>query len=147
MALAQRKVLLLAADDFEDMELLYPLYRLIEEDVAVTVAGLDDHPVRGKKGYGPLPVDTTVGQVAESDFDALVIPGGYAPDKLRRSETVLDLVRAFDDAAKPIAFICHAGLGPDLSQDHQGPAGHQRRRHPRRHDQRRRRLGGPGDRG
>jgi protease I len=109
MTLAQRNVLILAADEFEDMELLYPRYRLIEEDVAVTVAGLDDHPVRGKKGYGPLPVDTTVSQVAEADFDALVVPGGYAPDKLRRSETVLDLVRAFDEAGKPIAFICHAG--------------------------------------
>jgi protease I len=112
MALAQRTVLILAADDFEDMELLYPLYRLIEEEVAVTVAGLDDHPVRGKKGYGPLPVDTTVAQVEEADFDALVIPGGYAPDKLRRSDAVLDLVRAFDEAGKPIAFICHAGWVP-----------------------------------
>jgi protease I len=112
MALIQRNVLILAADDFEDMELLYPLHRLIEEGVAVTVAGLDDHPVRGKKGYGPLPVDTTVDQVAEPSFDALVIPGGYAPDKLRRSDVVLDLVRAFDTAGKPIAFICHAGWVP-----------------------------------
>ena len=112
MVLAQRKVLLLAADDFEDMELLYPLYRLAEEDVTVTVAGLDDHPVRGKKGHGPVPVDTTVDRVAEGDFDALVIPGGFAPDKLRRSQTVLDLVRAFDEAGKPIAFICHAGWVP-----------------------------------
>jgi protease I len=112
MALNQRNVLILAADDFEDMELLYPLHRLIEEGVTVTVAGLDDHPVRGKKGYGPLPVDTTVDQVAEPSFDALVIPGGYAPDKLRRSDVVLDLVRAFDTAGKPIAFICHAGWVP-----------------------------------
>jgi len=112
MALAGRKVLLLAADDFEDTELLYPLYRLAEEEVAVTVAGLDQRPVRGKKGHGPVPVDTTVGQVAEKDFDALVIPGGYAPDKLRRSEDVLALVRAFDAAGKPIAFICHAGWVP-----------------------------------
>ena len=112
MTLAQRRVLILAADDFEDMELLYPLYRLIEEEVGVTVAGLDDHPVRGKKGYGPLPVHTTVAEVDEADFDALVIPGGYAPDKLRRSEAVLDLVRAFDEAGKPIAFICHAGWVP-----------------------------------
>jgi protease I len=112
MELAGRKVLLFAADDFEDMELLYPLYRLIEEEVAVTVAGLDDHPVRGKKGHGPVPVDTTVDQVAEADFDALVIPGGFAPDKLRRSDAVLSLVRAFDDAGKPIAFICHAGWVP-----------------------------------
>ena len=112
MALAQRNVLILAADDFEDMELLYPLYRLAEEDVEVTVAGLDDHPVHGKKGHGPVPVDTTVEEVAEGDFDALVIPGGFAPDKLRRSQAVLDLVRAFDGAGKPIAFICHAGWVP-----------------------------------
>jgi protease I len=112
MADSQRKVLLLAADQFEDMELLYPLYRLAEEDVAVTVAGLDDKPVTGKKGHGPVPVDTTVSTVAESDFDAVVIPGGYAPDKLRRSPEVLDLVRAFDERGKPIAFICHAGWVP-----------------------------------
>ena len=112
MALTHRKVLVLAADEFEDMELLYPLYRLREEDVAVTVAGLDGHPVTGKKGHGPVPVDTTVGQVTAADFDALVIPGGYAPDKLRRSQAVLALVRAFDDARKPIAFICHAGWVP-----------------------------------
>jgi protease I len=112
MILDDRAVLILAADYFEDMELLYPRYRLIEAEVAVTVAGLDDHPVRGKMGYGPLPVDTTVAQVSEADFDALVIPGGFAPDKLRRSDTVLDLVRAFDEAEKPIAFICHAGWVP-----------------------------------
>jgi protease I len=112
MALADKKVLILAADDFEDMELLYPLYRLREEQVAVTVAGLDDHPVTGKKGHGPVPVDSTVDAVLAAEFDALVIPGGYAPDKLRRSADVLDLVRSFDTAGKPIAFICHAGWVP-----------------------------------
>jgi deglycase len=112
MAAPQRKVLLLAADLFEDMELLYPLYRLAEDDIAVTVAGLDADPVTGKKGHGPVPVDTTVNQVSEADYDALVIPGGYAPDKLRRSAAVLDLVRAFDEREKPIAFICHAGWVP-----------------------------------
>jgi len=112
MTLAGRKVLLLAADEFEDMELLYPLYRLREEEVAVTVAGLDGRPVHGKKGHGPVAVDTTVDQVAAGEFDALVIPGGYAPDKLRRSAAVLGLVRDFDGAGKPIAFICHAGWVP-----------------------------------
>jgi protease I len=107
-----RKVLILAADQFEDTELLYPLYRLAEEEIAVTVAGLDRSPVTGKKGHGPVPVDATVSEVAESGFDALVIPGGYAPDKLRRSQDVLDLVRAFDAKGKPIAFICHAGWVP-----------------------------------
>jgi deglycase len=107
-----RKVLLLAADQFEDMELLYPLYRLAEEEIQVTVAGLDGRPVTGKKGHGPVPVDITADQAAERDFDGLVIPGCYAPDKLRRSQAVLDLVRAFDASGKPIAFICHAGWVP-----------------------------------
>ena len=112
MVLAGRKVLLLAADLFEDMELLYPLYRLREEDVVVTVAGLDNHAVMGKKGHGPVSVDTLVEGLAERDFDGLVIPGGYAPDKLRRSPAVLGLVRDFDEAGKPVAFICHAGWVP-----------------------------------
>jgi protease I len=112
MAASERRVLLLAADLFEDMELLYPLYRLAEEDIAVTVAGLDSKPVTGKKGHGPVAVDATVEHVAEGDYDALVIPGGFAPDKLRRSPAVLDLVRGFDAAGKPIAFICHAGWVP-----------------------------------
>jgi protease I len=75
----------------------------------VTVAGLAPTPVTGKKGHGPVAVDTTVNEVSEAHFDALVIPGGYAPDILRRSPAVLELVRAFDRSAKPIAFICHAG--------------------------------------
>ena len=107
-----RRVLLLAADQFEDMELLYPLYRLAEEEIAVTVAGLDHQSVTGKKGHGPVPVDASVDEVAAADFDALVIPGGYAPDKLRRSQAVLGLVRDFDASGKPIAFICHAGWVP-----------------------------------
>ena len=112
MPLADKSVLILAADLFEDMELLYPLFRLREEEVSVTVAGLDESPVHGKKGYGPLEVDRAVDGLRADDFDALVIPGGFAPDKLRRSPAVLDLVRAFDAAGKPIAFICHAGWVP-----------------------------------
>ena len=106
------KVVVLAADLFEDIELLYPVYRLREAGVDVTIAGVDDSPVSGKKGHGPVEVDTTVDRVSADQFDALVIPGGFAPDKLRRSSTVLDLVRAFDAASKPIAFICHAGWVP-----------------------------------
>jgi len=112
MALSDKHVLILAADLFEDMELLYPLYRLKEEGVAVTVAGLDTHAVTGKKGHGPVAVDAAVDGLKAAQFDALVVPGGFAPDKLRRSEAVLELVRAFDTADKPIAFICHAGWVP-----------------------------------
>jgi protease I len=112
VALNGTNVLILAADLFEDMELLYPLYRLREEGAEVTVAGLSDAPVTGKKGYGPLEVDTTIDAVDEADFDALVVPGGFAPDALRRSEAVLDLIRAFERNGKPLAFICHAGWVP-----------------------------------
>jgi protease I len=107
-----QKALVLAADLFEDIELLYPVHRLREADVDVTIAGVDDKPVHGKKGHGPVGVDTTVDRVTADDYDALVIPGGFAPDKLRRSPDVLDLVRAFDSSGKPVAFICHAGWVP-----------------------------------
>jgi len=107
-----QKVLVLAADLFEDMELLYPVYRLREEEVEVTIAGLTTDAVTGKKGHGPVEVDTTVDQVDASDYDALVIPGGFAPDKLRRSPDVRSLVGSFDTAGKPVAFICHAGWVP-----------------------------------
>lgn len=110
--LPERHVLVLAADLFEDIELLYPVYRLREEGVAVTVAGLDRSPVTGKKGHGPVAVDASVEQVDAAAYDALVIPGGYAPDKLRRSKAVLALVQAFDAETKPVAFICHAGWVP-----------------------------------
>lgn len=104
-----RRVLVLAADLFEDLELLYPVYRLREEGVEVTLAGLTPDAVTGKKGHGPVPVDATVDDVDAADFHALVVPGGYAPDKLRRSPAVLSLVEAFNADSKPIAFICHAG--------------------------------------
>jgi protease I len=116
MALSDKTVLMFAADLFEDMELLYPFYRLAEEGVGVTIAGLDDQPVTGKKGHGPVAVDTTVNDVNAEGFDALIIPGGFAPDKLRRSDAVLELVRSFDTAVKPIAFICHAGWVPISAQ-------------------------------
>jgi protease I len=107
-----QKVLVLAADLFEDMELLYPVYRLREEEVEVTIAGLSADPVTGKKGHGPVEVDTTVDDVDASSFDALIVPGGFAPDKFRQSKAVLSLVEAFNAASKPVAFICHAGWVP-----------------------------------
>jgi deglycase len=110
--LSDTHVVILAADDFEDSELLYPLHRLREEQAHVTLASLGGRAVTGKKGHGPVAVDAATDDIRADDFDAVVIPGGYAPDKLRRDTHVLDLVRAFDRDAKPIAFICHAGWVP-----------------------------------
>lgn len=108
----ETRVLILGADDFEDMELLYPLFRLREDEIDVTLATLGGRPVTGKKGHGPVEADAATDDVGADGYDALVIPGGYAPDKLRRDEHVLELVRAFDRDGKPIAFICHAGWVP-----------------------------------
>src|SRR3972149_2729233 len=96
---------------YEDLELWYPTLRLEEEGWTSVVAGLGEKTYLGKKGY-PVSPDATVDEVDAKDFDALVIPGGYAPDILRRSPRVLALTREIYDAGKPVAFICHAGWVP-----------------------------------
>jgi protease I len=109
--LADKRVLIFAAPLFEDMELLYPLYRLREEGAEVIVAGLGDAEYSGKKGH-PVTVDADVDDVSATGFDAVIVPGGYAPDHLRRSEKVLQIVREAFDEGKPVAAICHAGWVP-----------------------------------
>jgi protease I len=111
MSLEGKSVLFFAAPLYEDLELWYPKIRLEEEGVRTVVAGLGERTYQGKRGY-PVTVDAHVDQVAARDFDGLVIPGGYAPDILRRSARVLELVREIHQADKPVAFICHAGWVP-----------------------------------
>lgn len=106
------RALVLAANLFEEAELIYPVHRLREEGAEVVVASAGAKPVSGKRGFGPMDVDADIADQDAGDFDALVIPGGFAPDALRVHEPSLELVRAFDAAAKPIAFICHAGWLP-----------------------------------
>ncbi|MFI9603408.1 type 1 glutamine amidotransferase domain-containing protein [Streptomyces sp. NPDC052043] len=108
MSLQGKKVLVLAADYFEESELLYPVIRLREEGAEVVVAGPTRAPVKGKAGY-PHPVDASFDDIEAAGFDALVVPGGFAPDLLRRSARVLDLVREFDQSSRPLALVCHAG--------------------------------------
>lgn len=111
MRLAGKRVLILAGPDYEDMELHYPRYRLLEEGASVTVAGIGEASYTGKKGV-PVEVDVQIVEVDAGAFDALVIPGGYAPDKMRRVPELLDVVRTMHEDGKPIAFICHAGWVP-----------------------------------
>jgi protease I len=106
-----KNVLLFVEDLYEDLELLYPKIRLKEEGAKTVVAAPELRLYRGKNGY-PLKADVTVDNVRVRDFDALVIPGGYAPDRLRRYPRILEIVEEFDSARKPIAFICHAGWVP-----------------------------------
>lgn len=111
MTLEGTRILLFAGPMFEDIELLYPLYRLREEGAEVVVAGIGERSYEGKKGH-PVECDVDVGDVSAEEFDAVVIPGGYLPDHLRRSEKVLELTRQAHDSGKPVAAICHAAWVP-----------------------------------
>jgi protease I len=97
---------------FEDIEALYPLYRLREAGATVGVIGSEaGATIAGKKGH-ELEVEQAAGELPAEDLDLLVIAGGYGPDKLRMDEGVLRLVRELHSQAKPIGFICHAGWVP-----------------------------------
>jgi len=105
-------VLLFVEKDYEDLELQYPKYRLLEAGAKVAVAGPKGGEIyKGKNGY-PQKADLSLDQVNPMDFQGLVIPGGYAPDHLRANSMALEIVRHFHDHKKLIAFICHAGWVP-----------------------------------
>jgi protease I len=111
MSLQNKTILFFAGPLYEDLELWYPKIRLEEEGARTVVAGTGEKTYQGKRGY-PLTVDTDVDQIEAEDFDGLVIPGGYAPDIMRRSQKLLQLTREIYQAGKPVAFICHAGWVP-----------------------------------
>ncbi len=111
MTLSNKTILFFAGPLYEDLELWYPKIRLEEEGARTVVAGTGEPTYQGKRGY-PLTVDTSVDEIEATSFDGLVIPGGYAPDIMRRSAKLLQLTREIHDAGKPVAFICHAGWVP-----------------------------------
>ena len=107
--LTSRRVLIFNGDDYEDLELQYPKYRLLEAGTEVVVAGEKAGVVhRGKHGY-PQKNDATFHELDAADFDGVVVPGGWMPDKLRRFEQVKRLVGDFEKQRKLIASICHGG--------------------------------------
>jgi protease I len=99
---------ILVEKEYEDLELWYPKLRLTEAGHEVLVIGGGEKSYTGKKGY-PVEPDRAIGDVRASDLDALVIPGGWAPDFMRRDRRFADLVRAIGEAGKPVAAICHGG--------------------------------------
>ncbi len=111
MSLSEKTILIFAGPLYEDLELWYPKIRLEEEGARTVVAGTGERTYQGKRGY-PLTVDTSVDEISPGSFDGLVIPGGYAPDVMRRSAKLLQLTREIYQAGKPVAFICHAGWVP-----------------------------------
>jgi protease I len=106
-AISDARILIIATDGFEDSELLEPRKRLLAAGADVTLASPDTGQIKGEHGALMTP-DRTLADVAESAFDALLIPGGVKnPDKLRTVDEAVDLVRDFFDAGKPIGAICH----------------------------------------
>lgn len=109
MELLNKKIAILAEDNYEDLELWYPLLRMKEAGTQVTVVGMTGvEAYHSKHGY-PVSVDAPATAVLDEPFDAVIIPGGYAPDRMRRHPPMLDLVRRAFDRGSLVAIICHAG--------------------------------------
>ena len=104
------KALILTADNFEDLELLVPLYRLREAGYECVVASENRNPIRGKHGY-EVPVDKLISEVAAADYQVLLLPGGKAPAAIRNIPAVQEIARTFINEGKPVAAICH---GPQI---------------------------------
>jgi protease I len=103
------RVAVLAAEGVEDLEYWCTVMRLREEGAVVTSVGTAPGTVHGKNGL-EVTIEQPAADVGEASIDALVIPGGWAPDKLRRSSAVTGLVAGVHSASKPIAIVCHGGL-------------------------------------
>ena len=102
------KVLQLVSDDFEDLELWCPVMRLREEGIQVDLVAEKPGKYHGKYGV-PCEVELSFNDVDPSDYDGVLVPGGWAPDKLRRFDKVKDIVATMDREHKLIGQICHAG--------------------------------------
>ncbi len=106
------KILIIAGPEFEDVELLYPYYRLLEEGFKVDVMS---HPrygdtLKGKHGYS-VRISVKPGDARVEDYKALVLPGGRGPERIRVFPEIVGMVREFVESGKPVAAICH---GPQL---------------------------------
>lgn len=108
MKLEGKTIAVLIAEGVEDLEYYVPLMRLQEEGATVLSAGLDLKPVKGKNGLVIAP-DVTIESLEASKLFALILPGGWAPDKLRRYDVVKKLTQEMNDAGKIIGIICHGG--------------------------------------
>jgi protease I len=100
------KIIIISADNFEDSELLVPYYRLKEEGIAVDVVSMIPGRIKGKHGY-EVKVDRLLDDVSPDDYDMLVLPGGKAPESVRKETRAQDIARDFFSRNKPVAAICH----------------------------------------
>lgn len=112
MELTGKRVAVLAEDYYENLELWYPVLRLREAGASVAIVGPKaGDAYKSKEGF-PATADLSMEDARASDFDAVIVPGGYAPDRMRRHQAMLRLVRDAFQAGKVVASICHAGWVP-----------------------------------
>jgi protease I len=106
-SIADARILMIATDGYEDSELLEPRRILRERGADVTLASLEKGEIKGDKAAS-VEVDRTIDEIEADEYDALVLPGGTKnPDKLRMDQRVVATIRAFAEAGKPVAAICH----------------------------------------
>jgi protease I len=107
-----KHIAILAEEDFEDAELMQPLRAMKDAGASVMIVGSGSKKsYRGKRGSAEVTADATADKVDAGQFDAIIVPGGYAPDKMRLHQPMIDLVRKANAAGKVIAAVCH---GPQL---------------------------------
>jgi protease I len=107
-----KRIAILAEEDFEDSELVEPLRAMKDAGAKVVVVGSGSKKTyRGKRGTATIEVDITADKAKADEFDAVIVPGGYAPDKMRLHQPMVNLVKNAHDSGKVVAAICH---GPQL---------------------------------
>ncbi len=100
------KALIISADNFEDTELLVPYYRLMEEGIHVDVASMKKGSIKGKHGY-EVQVDKALDEIEPGEYDILILPGGRAPETVRKEKTAIETATHFFRKNKPVSAICH----------------------------------------
>lgn len=108
MTLREQRIGILVEDLYQELEVWYPLLRFREVGAKVTVIGPERKVYHSKLGY-PVQANATMEEVTGDEFAALIVPGGYAPDRMRRYEEMINLVREADRAGRIVAAICHGG--------------------------------------
>jgi protease I len=109
MKIENAHIAVLAENQYQELELWYPVLRFREAGAAVTIVGPKAGQVYGSKLGYPVISDVSVDDVDPADFDCVIVPGGFSPESLRRNLGMLDLVRQVDDRGRVVAAICHAG--------------------------------------
>ena len=109
MELKGKKIIILVEQIFNDQEFWYPYYRLKEAGAQVVVVGSGSAEEYTGKSGTQVKVDASADQISPSEFDGIIIPGGYAPDHMRRYPKMVKVVKELFEARKVVAAICHAG--------------------------------------